>query len=146
MVDGDFADRRELFVAAFARPDVAWIDPVFVERARAVRVFREQQVAVVVEIADERRRAARVEHALPDFGHRGRGFGQIHGDADHFRSGFRQLDALRRGGARISGVGHRHRLDDDRRAAADLDDRAGADFDANCLVEPDRFHVRDYFS
>ena len=34
--------------------------------------------------------------------------------------------------ARVGGVGHRHRLDDDRRAAADLD---ATDFHAHRLVE-----------
>ena len=36
--------------------------------------------------------------------------------------------------ARVGGVGHRHRLHDDRRAAADLD---ASDFHAHGLVEPD---------
>ena len=50
-----------------------------------------------------------------------RGFRQVDGDAHHLGSGFGQLDALRRRAARIGRIGHRHRLDDDRRAAADLD-------------------------
>ena len=37
----------------------------------------------------------------------------------------------------IGGVGHRHRLDDDRRAAADLD---AADFHPDRLVES-RLHI-----
>ena len=87
-----------------------------------------------MEIADERRRAAGVEHPLLDLGHRRRGFGQVDRDAHHLRSGLGQLDALLRGRARVGGVGHRHRLHDDRRAAADLD---ATDFHADGLVEPD---------
>ena len=65
----DAADRRELLVAALAGADVAGIDAVLVERRRAVGVARQQQVAVVVEVADERRRDAGVEHPLLDLGH-----------------------------------------------------------------------------
>ena len=84
-------------------------------------IARQQQVAVVVEVADERRRAAGVEHPLLDLGHGRRRFGQVHRDAHHLRSGLGQLDALLRRGRRVGRVGHRHRLHDDRRAAADLD-------------------------
>src|SRR6185295_15100835 len=66
VVDGDLADRRELLVAAAAGADVAGIDAVLVEGAGAVRILRQQQVAVVVEVADERRHAAGVDHPLPD--------------------------------------------------------------------------------
>ena len=66
-------------------------------------------------------------------------FRQIHGDPDHFRTGFGQLYALLRGGRRVGGVGHRHRLDDDRRAAADLD-RAHADPDRSM----ESYHCHGY--
>ena len=58
---------------------------------------------------------------LLDLGHRRRRFGQVDGDAHHLRAGLPQLDALLRGRRRIRRVGHRHRLHDDRRAAADGD-------------------------
>ncbi len=64
-----FADGGELFVAALPGADVAGIDAVFVERARAIGIFREQHVAVVMEIADHRNVAAGIEHALLDFRH-----------------------------------------------------------------------------
>ena len=94
-------------------------------------------MAVVVKVADERRRAARVEHPLPDLGHCGRGLGHVHGDAHHFRAGLGKLHALRRGRARVRRVRHRHRLNDDRRAAAHLD---AADLDADRLVQSDEVH------
>ena len=96
VVDGDLADRGELLVAPAAGADVARIDAVLVERRGAVREARQQQMAVVVEVADERRRAAGVEHALLDFRDRGRRLGQVDGDPHHLRAGFRQLDALLR--------------------------------------------------
>ena len=101
-------------------------------------ISRQQQVAVVVEIADERRGDARVEHPLLDLGHGGRRLGHVDRDAHHLGPGFGQLDALPRGRRRVRRVGHRHRLDDDGRAAADLDT---ADAYADCLVKPDGRHV-----
>ncbi len=56
---------------------------------------RQEQVAVVVKVADERRRAPGVEHALLDLRHGGRRLGRVDRDADHLRPGLRQLDALR---------------------------------------------------
>ncbi len=132
VVDRDLADRRELLVTPRAGADVAGVDPVLVERGRAVGIAREQQMAVVVEVADERRRAAGVEHALLDLGHCGRGLGHVDGDPHHLRARLPQLDDLLRGALRVSRVGHRHRLDDDRRAAADLH---VPDLDANGLVK-----------
>ena len=59
VIAGDFADGRELLVAPLAGADVAGIDAVLVERVRAVGIAGQQQVAVVVEVADERRGARR---------------------------------------------------------------------------------------
>ena len=98
---------------------------------------------VVVKVADERRGDAGVEHPLLDFGHRRRGIGHVHRDAHHFRACFRQLDALLRRAARIGGVGHRHRLHDDRRAAANLN---GTDFHADGPVELHQLHGRSHGS
>ena len=66
IVDGDLADCRELFVPSLTGADVAWVDAVFVQRGRTVRVARQQQMAVVMEIADGQCIASRVEHALLD--------------------------------------------------------------------------------
>ena len=90
-------------------------------------------MAVVVEVAYERRLASRVEHPLLDLRNCRGGFRDVHCDAHHLRAGFRQLDALLRGRGGIRGVGHRHRLHDDRCAAAD---EHAADFDADGLVKP----------
>ena len=55
MIARDLADGRELLVAALAGADVARVDAVLVERGGAGRIAGEQQVPVVVEVADERR-------------------------------------------------------------------------------------------
>ena len=137
VVARDAADRRELLVAPLAGADVARVDAVLVERAGAVGIAGQQQVAVVVEVADKRGGDAGVEHALLDLGHGLRGFGQVDRHAHHLRPGLGQLDALLGGAGGIRRVGHRHRLDDDRRAAADLD---RADADADGLVQLDDSH------
>ena len=77
----------------------------YLSSARAhAGILREQQVPVVVEVADERRRAAGVEHALLDLGHGRRRLGQVDGDAHHLRAGLGQLDALLRPSPRASAV------------------------------------------
>ena len=121
VVARDFADGGELLVAALAGADVAGIDAVFIERAGAIGIFGEQDVAVVMEIADERDVAAGIEQALFDFGDGGGGFGNIYGDADEFRAGLGEFEALLGGGGDVDGVRVGHGLDDDGRAAADLD-------------------------
>ena len=90
-------------------------------------------MAVVVEVADQRRVTSRVKHPLLDLRNRRGGFRHVDRHADHLRAGFRQLDALLRGRRGVRRIRHRHRLDDDRRAAADLD---AADFDADGFVKP----------
>ena len=142
-IDRDLADRRELLVAAPPGADIARVDAVLVERARAVGELRQQEVTVVVEVADERRRHPGIEHALLDLGNRGGGFRHVDGDAHHLGSRLGELDALLRGPARIGGVGHRHRLHDDRRTAADLD---VTHFHADGLVELHEGHGRSHGS
>ena len=95
----------------------------------------QQQMPVVVEIADERRQAACVEHALLDFGHGGGGLGRVHGDSNELGAGLSELDALSRGRCGVSRLGHRHALDGDRRASADLN---ATDFDWNSAMYPHR--------
>ena len=126
LLDGDPADGRELLVALAPEADVAGVDPVLVERGRAGGVAGEQQVAVVVEVADQRHVAAGVEQAPPDLGHRGGGCVQVDGDAHQLGAGARQLQALARGRHGVGRVGVGHRLHHHRRAAAD-DDLADAD-------------------
>src|SRR5579875_450343 len=121
IVHGDFADGGELFVAAGAFADVAGIDAVFVEGFGAFGIFGEKNVAVVVKIADERRVASGVEDAALDFRDGGGGFGNVDGDADEFGAGLGEFKILFGGGGDVGGIGVGDGLDDDGRAAADLD-------------------------
>ncbi len=138
VVARDGADGRELLVTAPAGADVAGIDAVLVERPGAIGIAGEQQVPVVMEVADERRGHAGVEHALLDLGHGGRGFRQVDRDPHHLGPGLGELDALSCRALRIRRVGHGHRLHDDRRAAADLH---GPDADPDCSMELEDCHV-----
>ena len=74
--------------------------------------------------------AAGVEHPPLDLGHGRGGLVDVDGDPDQLGARLRELDALLRGRRGVGGVGVGHRLDDDRRAAADLDT---ADRDADGL-------------
>ena len=103
-----------------------------------VGVLRQQDMAVVVEVADERRGDARVEHALLDGGHRGRRLGQVDRDAHELRARLRELDALPRGRVDVGRVGVGHRLDGNGRAAADLD---RPDLYADRFMKPDGKHL-----
>ena len=94
VVARDFANGGELFVAALAGADVAGIDAVLVESFRAVGILREQHVAVVVKIADDRDIAAGGEQALLDFGNGGGGFRHVHGPANDFGTGFGEFEAF----------------------------------------------------
>ena len=133
------ADGRELLITPASCADVAGIDAVLVERRGTGGVAGQQEVPVVVEVADERHRAAGVEHPLLDLGHRGRGFGQVDGDPDHLGPGLGELDYLLRGRACVGCVGHGHRLDDHGRTAPDLE---APDLDPNRPVKSRGLHGR----
>ena len=121
VVHGDFADRGELLVAPRSRAHVAGIDAVLVEGPRAIGIFGQQDVAVVVKIADDRRRASQIAQPRHNFRDRRRRFRHVHRDAHQLRAGVGQLLALRHGSGNVRRIRVGHRLDDYRRAAAHLD-------------------------
>ena len=131
VVARDVADRRELLVAPRALADVAGVDAVLVERAGAVGVLRQQNVAVVVEVADERRQDPGVEHPLLDLRHGRGGLRDVDRDPHHVRARARELDALGRCRLDVHRVRVRHGLDDDRGAPTHLD---GADLHSHGRV------------
>ena len=120
VVDGDLHDRREVFVVAFGA-DVARIDPIFGEGGGHLRVFGQELVAVVVEVADDGHVHTESPHLADHLGDGGRGRFRIHGDAHELRSGMGQPGDLDRGPVGVSGVRVGHRLDDDRMRGADQD-------------------------
>ncbi len=76
-------------------------------------------MAVVVEVADERRHDAALRQAVADVRH---GLGRlvaIDGDADELGAGAGEGRDLRHRPVDVGGVGVGHRLHDDGRAAAD---------------------------
>ena len=128
VADRHLDDRAELPVLLFLEADIAGIDAVFGERLGACRMIGKQPVADIVEIADQRHVDAQPVEPLADAGHGRRAFVAIDGDADDFGAGAVEGGDLRHRLVDIRRVGVGHRLDDDRRAAAD--DHA-ADVDRN---------------
>ena len=109
----------EVFFLARAFSDVSRIDAVLRERGRALRNFREELVAVVVEVADERHKDPGGVEPRADFGHRTRGFRRIHREANKFGAGGSEFRGLRIGRFHVRRGGIRHRLDDDGPPSAD---------------------------
>ena len=98
---------------------VPGIDPVLGQGRGGLRVLREQQVPVVVEVADDRDVHAQAADLADDLGHRGGGRLRVHRDPDELGAGMGQPGDLDRGRVRIGRVRVRHRLDDDRVGAPD---------------------------
>ena len=108
--DGDFDHGAEVVVVLAADTDVAGIDAVLRQRARAVGILRQQQMAVVVEVADD-------GHAQPSLSSRstirgdgGRGFVVVDGDAHQLGAGRGERRDLPDGGGDVGGIGVRHGL------------------------------------
>ncbi len=115
----DLDDVGELLVALVAEADIAGVDAVFRERLGAVRIGRQQLVADIVEIADERHIHAHREKPVADMRHGRRRLFAVHGDAHQLRTRLRERRNLLHGRVHIRGVGVRHRLHNDGRAPAD---------------------------
>ena len=130
VLERDLDDLGELPVALVLEADIAGIDAVFGKRLRASRMLFQQRVAVIVEVADQRRLDAENVEPLANIGNGCRGLGTVDGDAHQLGAGARQRRDL--GGSRldIGRVGIGHRLDDDGGIAAQRDvadpDRDGA--------------------
>ena len=121
VADRNFDNLAELQVALVLEANIAGIDTIFVERFGAGRMFGEQLVADVVEVADQRRRDPSGAQAIADVGHGRGGLLAIDGQAHQLRACPRQSRDLARGRLDVGGVGVGHRLHDDRRAPADGD-------------------------
>ena len=80
---------------------------------------RQQLVAVVMEVADERHVDAHAIELLADRRHLARRFRRIDRDPHQFRTGLRQFLDLDGRADRVGGIGVGHRLHDDGRVAAD---------------------------
>ena len=111
----------EVVVVFLADGRVAGIDAVLGQGARRGGIFLEQDVAVVVEVADDGDADAALVEAFDDGGNGGGGVFVVDGDADDLRAGEGQGCNLVDGALDVGGVGVGHRLDDDRDFPADAD-------------------------
>ena len=102
------------------KPHVAGIDAILGQRLGAVRVLRQQLVAVIVEIADQGRVAAQRIQPLADTHDLARRILVVHRDAHQFRAGGSQLLHLFHRRRDVGGIGIGHGLDDNRCAPTDL--------------------------
>ena len=108
---------RELVIALRPATNVTGIDAVLVEDLRAIRILRQQFVAIEMKITDERYAATVAFEQVADFGH-GRGrFRAIDRDAHELRTGLREISHLTGGGLHVRGISIGHRLHNDRRAS-----------------------------
>ena len=113
VVDRNLHDGAEILVAPLAA-DVPGIDAVLGQRARRLGILGEQQVAVVVEVPDDRDIDAGAKDPARDLRHGGGGGIVVHRHPDELRSGAGERDHLFGGRERIGGVGVGHRLHDHR--------------------------------
>ena len=109
----DFDHGAEVVVVFAADGAVARIDAVLGEGFCGVRVFGEELVAVVVEVADDGGVPALFLDAFDDVRDGLRGVVVVDGDADELRAGAREGGDLLDGRLDVGGVGIGHRLDDD---------------------------------
>ena len=126
--DRHLDDGAELPVALFAETDVAGIDAILVERLGAGRMIGEKLVADIVEVADQRHLHPHFCEPVADMRNGRRRLVAVDGDADQLRAGAGERGDLLSRPLDVGRVGIGHRLDDDRRAAAD---HHAADIDAD---------------
>jgi hypothetical protein len=120
----------EVVVVLAANGDVAGVDAVLGQRPRRGGKFFEQQVAVVVEVADDGHAQAALVQAFDDVRNGRGGLLVVHRDAHDLRAGQRQGRYLFDGARYVRRVGVGHRLHDDRNlpAHANLSDSDCAGF------------------
>ena len=104
----DFDHGAEIGVARTSNAGVAGIDAVLGQIARALGILGQQQMPVVVEVADDGHADALLVELLDDVGNGRRSLVIVHGNAYQFRSGAGQRRHLLhgRGDVRRVGIGH----------------------------------------
>ncbi len=138
MLDGDLDHGAEVVVVFAADGAVAGIDAVLGERLGSVRVLGEQEVAVVVEVADDGRLPAFGADAFDDVGNGLGGVIVVDGDADHLRAGAGERGDLLDGGFDVRSIGVGHRLNDDGSVRADAN---LADVDGDGVPAVNNWHT-----
>src|SRR5208283_1200159 len=138
-----FDHGAEIGVAGLSDAGVAGINPVLGEVAGALGILGEQDVAVVVEVADDGNANALLVELLDDAGNSGGGGFVVDGDAYQFRTGASQGRALLDGGGDISGIGIGHGLHHDWCIRADVH---AANGDSHGFPAGNDRHGKLYFS
>ena len=126
ILDGALDHDLEVVVVLLADGGVAGIDAVLGKGAGGGGIFLEQEVAVVVEVADDGHAEAALVEAFDDVGDGGCGVFVVDGDAHDLRAGEGEGRDLLDGAGDVGRVGVGHGLDDDRDLPADAN---VADFD-----------------
>ena len=93
-----------------------------------------------MEVADQGRGDARIDHPLLDCRHGRSRLRQIYRNAHELGTRPRQLDALLCGALDVWCIGVRHRLNGNRRAAANLN---RTDLYTDSLMKPDGKHLQN---
>ena len=137
--DGALDHGAEVVVVFAADGHVAGIDTVLGECAGGGRVFLEQEMAVVVEVADDGDAEAALFEAFDDVRNGGGGILIIDCDAHQLRAGESKGSDLGDGGFHVGRVGVGHGLNDDGNfpAYADVADADGGGFSAANLRHED---------
>ena len=135
VLDGALDHGAEIVVVFAADRDVAGIDAVLGQRARRGGILLEQEVAVVVEVADDGHAQAALFEAFDDGWNGGRGVFVVDRDAHDLGAGERERRNLLDGGPDVRRVGVGHRLHDDGNfpAHANVSDFDGWSFSAGDL-------------
>src|SRR5208283_3013402 len=121
VLDGDFDHGAEVVVVLLADRTVAGVDAVLGQRPRAFGILLQQDVAVVVEVADDGYRDAEAVQPVNNIRHGSRGVVVIDGNAHQFGAGAGQSGALADGAVNVGGVGVGHGLHHNWCIAADAD-------------------------
>ena len=114
ILDGALDHGAEVVVVLAADRNIAGIDAVLGQRARRGGIFLEQDVAVVVEVADDGHAQAALFQSFDDRWNGGCGALVVHRDAHDLRAGKSEGRNLLDGGLCVRRVGVGHRLHDDR--------------------------------
>ncbi len=119
--DGNFDHGAEVGIAGFSDAGVAGIDAVLGEVAGALGILGEQDVAVVMEVADDGDADALPVEQINDAGNGSGGLLVIDGDANQLRTGAGECGTLLHGAENVRSIGVGHRLHHNGCIRADAD-------------------------
>jgi len=129
VVASNSANGGEIGVVTMTGSYVPGVDSVFIEGLSAAWVTLKDDVAVEVEVTDQRHRVARILQPMLDFDYRLRRLMGVDGNANKLGAGGRKLTTLPSGCLGVGGVGVGHGLHHHRGIATDCD---AADLNGVC--------------